>query len=675
MAQALRDLGVEERFIYTTHPFLLHLYLHCDEFSLSGIPVQCPSSAEQELMREAVKRGDIYWHAAPANIEFGNAYSAEMVEASLYLNLLLAEELGVPPSKTVSIRDVPGTVRSLIPILVKQNITAITIGVNNYSPAPILPSPGVWHEPNTKTEILYMQTAQGVGYPNTPGSSPTDPGGMGKDSCVYFPGFSHTMCWAFRTDNSGPPDSVNEILSNFEIARWQFPGARVYASTYENFTQHLATVAGQLQQSSSESGETWIVSDTADPVKMAYYRTVSREYIKCLNNGQCDPMKDNRLALFLRMLLKLPEHTYGLPSIDDNANYTNAAFHAARASGKQTYKDSENSWQEQRDIAFRVGFGYLQNHPLAGAIKNAVALLTPVVPDPVRLKYIAVPKVRWTQMYNVHTSSSSEVTIGLDGDTGALSTLTLNGVSWANPQHLLSKFVYRTYNDTDYNAQHVNNGCCCCWGWSNMQKNANPQQQIKSPAITSVYISSGDSTLTAPFTILTSLSFADTALHLNYGAPETIWLNYTVNIDSTVSIELQLFNKTSTRLGEALFLDFTQVPQSGNWKWFVDVLGLPVDPLDVVINGNQHQHGVKEGVMYVQQSGTGEFALDTIDAAVVSPHTDVNEATSMIAPLTPLTGPVNGFSVLLFQNAFNTNVPLYSFDDAWKFRFLIRAKV
>jgi len=122
-----------------------------------------------------------------------------------------------------------------------------------------------------------------------------------------------------------------------------------------------------------------------------------------------------------------------------------------------------------------------------------------------------------------------------------------------------------------------------------------------------------------------------------------------------------------------LFLDFTQVPQTnGAWRWWVDVLGLPVDPLDVVTNGNVHQHGVKEGVMYLQGGGTGMFAVDTIDSAVVSPHTFVDEATSLLFPLTPLTGPVTGFSALLFQNAFNTNVPLYSFDDAWKFRFTIR---
>jgi hypothetical protein len=372
------------------------------------------------------------------------------------------------------------------------------------------------------------------------------------------------------------------------------------------------------------------------------------------------------------MLLKLPEHTYGLPTIADNKNYTNQQFHAAKAAGLQTYINSENSWQEQRDIAVRVGFGYLQNHPLAKAISSAITELVPVVPNPQKSGLVSVPQNEWSNAYTVN-SGGSPLTLGLDPSTGALSTLIMKSVSWADSNHLLSKFVYRTYNDTDINAQHIKD-CCCCWGWENMQSIANPQQQKVSPKITALYTTPYSGPIAAPFTILAQLGFSSPNLHLNYGAPDSIWLNYTVTTTSSVSIELQLFDKTSTRLGEALFLDFTQRPQTnGTWKWFVDVLGLPVDPIDVVTNGNVHQHGVKEGVIYVQESGTGWFAMDTIDAAVVSPHTAVNEATSLLMPLTPLTGPVLGFSVILFQNAFNTNVPLYSVDNAWKFRFMIRS--
>lgn len=45
--------------------------------------------------------------------------------------------------------------------------------------------------------------------------------------------------WAFRTDNSGPPMNADEVFKQFDIARWQFQGADVYASTYDNFTAQV----------------------------------------------------------------------------------------------------------------------------------------------------------------------------------------------------------------------------------------------------------------------------------------------------------------------------------------------------------------------------------------------------------------------------------------------------
>ncbi len=50
LAEAMRSMGLDERFIYTTHPFLLHLYLDCRPFSLSGIPLHCPGPDAQQAM-------------------------------------------------------------------------------------------------------------------------------------------------------------------------------------------------------------------------------------------------------------------------------------------------------------------------------------------------------------------------------------------------------------------------------------------------------------------------------------------------------------------------------------------------------------------------------------------------------------------------------------------------
>lgn len=138
---------------------------------------------------------------------------------------------------------------------------------------------------------------------------------MSAADCVTFPGFTHALCWAFRTDNSGPPESVDEVMSYFEIARYQFPGAevsdqpfwyialhpdcprfhcillsciiqtacygshlltcdacmQVYASTYDNFTSQLAGIRDQLPVVSHEVGDIWVMGVPSDPWKNIWY--------------------------------------------------------------------------------------------------------------------------------------------------------------------------------------------------------------------------------------------------------------------------------------------------------------------------------------------------------------------------------------------------------------------
>lgn len=322
IARALRDLGGIERYIYTTHPWLVDLYIHCPiNFTLSGVTLQCPDPSAVTEFIDAVQIGDIVFHAAPFNTEWENAFSTDAVNFHFQLAKDLANELNVSIPQTVSLRDVPGTTRSLVPLMVANNLTAISIGVNDAAPNADMPNPGVWYDPLTNTSVLYMQTGPGICYPWPPGPDPTNPGGLSRDSCVVFPGAKHALCWFFRIDNSGPAESVEEVLDVFTISRWVFPGAQVYASTFDNFTTYLSTIADQLPVTTKESGDNWIQSTTGDPWKMIFYREACRAYSECLTTNQCDT-QDPRIHNFMRLLIKIPEHTYGLPSYGDTTNWT-----------------------------------------------------------------------------------------------------------------------------------------------------------------------------------------------------------------------------------------------------------------------------------------------------------------------------------------------------------------
>lgn len=671
MAQAMHALNTTDRFVYTTHTWLVDLYIHCPaNFTFSSVTLVCPSPADVQAMKDAIAAGDISFHAAPFNIQYGGAYSQDMLDAIFRQPARIADEVGIPRPKVASLRDVPGAPRSIIPGLVRNGIEVLSIGDNGYAPKPQINTPTVWREPATNTSIVLLMTGQGVGYPNNAGPTPVSPGGLAADTCVSHPSSAAVLCWAFRTDNSGPPESVSEILGYFDMARWQWPGATVIGSTFEAWWSEFKVDAlPVLPVTTQEMGETWLTGFAADPVKMATYRAAAAAYSTCLAAGQCDPINDARIVQFLFYLQKMPEHTWGLPTINDDSNYTNAQFHAARASGEATYVESESSWQEQRQFA-QYALSALADHPLAAQITSAWAALVPSLPN--TNGFTAGGNGPWT----VSTPAGS-VTLALDASTGAISSLTLPGAPGpiADAQHLMGRLVYQTVNDTEIDEQHITTedgfGCCCCYGWGSMQKVANPISS-RTPASLVQAWQSQTGTLTAPFTVLARVSIpAD--FHINYGAPADAWLNYTVQADGTLSITLTLLNKTSTRLGEAIYLDFSTPPASdGQSLWLADVLGHYVDPLDVVTRGSQRQHGVGAGVAYLSSATGAGVAVDTIDSPVVSPWTALNATSTMIVPYYPLAGPVLGMSSVVFANIYNTNFPLYSVDSAWQTRYVVR---
>jgi len=63
-----------------------------------------------------------------------------------------------------------------------------------------------------------------------------------------------------------------------------------------------------------------------------------------------------------------------------------------------------------------------------------------------------------------------------------------------------------------------------------------------------------------------------------------------------IDVDFQMFNKTSTRLPEALLYVFR--PQHSR-LWQISKLGRLIDPLNVVLNGSQYQHGVCSTALYL----------------------------------------------------------------------------
>ena len=81
--------------------------------------------------------------------------------------------------------------------------------------------------------------------------------------------------------------TLQEWLGYYEIARAEFPGAELVASTFDNFVAALEKVKSNLPVRSFEVGDTWIQGIASDPKKCAMYRAFVRTWENCSASGGC----------------------------------------------------------------------------------------------------------------------------------------------------------------------------------------------------------------------------------------------------------------------------------------------------------------------------------------------------------------------------------------------------
>lgn len=222
----------------------------------------------------------------------------------------LDARFGLSPKSTMSQRDVPGTTRSLIPGLLRANVRAYTGGVNVYSAPPFVPRAFVWSDLASNTSIPAMV-------------HPYNYGGISYSDAVVIPGFSHAIVFDWRGDNAGPPQSVDEVKGNYATVQAAFPGATVFASTLDNFTQLLTpAVTATLPILTSEIGDTWMHGAASDPQKSQMYKRAAELRRSCIASGACSAA-DPVIANFTRFLLKNNEHTWGKSQPVYFADYSN----------------------------------------------------------------------------------------------------------------------------------------------------------------------------------------------------------------------------------------------------------------------------------------------------------------------------------------------------------------
>lgn len=652
VASQLIKLEYTERFIYTTHPWLVSLFLDCPpNLVLSGIKVECPTAKNVSDFINAVKQGFITWHAGPMNMEF-ELFDELMNEFGIQLSVDLDKRFGIDREyRTVSQRDVPGTTVAMIPVFKKMGISAMSIGVNPATIPAAVPPVFQWMHGNDSIIMLYHPN----GYPNNYGSSPKDAGGLSRQNCHTVPGVSHALCFAFRTDNTGPPSDYKEVLLVYDIVRSQFPNARINASKFEDFIEVLTPYKSKLPVVTKEMGDVWIQGTSSDPLKTVVTRALYRVRSDCFKQGRCS-LDDPRVYNASRFMLKLFEHTWGSDGNGiDNINWANEDFYKVLYNMSTGYHNLTVFWDEQRYFV-RLALEALGNHSLVKDLHTEFLKMNPAMPD--LTGFNKVDKTSWAKC------GGFQLQFDKKGMIAGLKTP--SGEEWSN----LGWFVYKSYNQTDYDEFYsVSFPYMTGVGISkpNLTNNSHADSRVWDPTLDTLYLSADSSKMVA------MLSMADPIASTYYGAPTVITLEYMCS-QTGLDVAVQWFNKPATRMPENI--DFVFMPAKPGYKWWMNKIEELIDPLDVVENGSQRLHGINRGMYYVNDNMKG-LELLSPDAPIANILTETYFVSALTVPAKPIHD-VNGVAFNMFNNVWETNYifwyPYHKEETNQKYRFTINFK-
>jgi hypothetical protein len=725
LAEQGRAAGTPYR--YMTQPWVAALYLDCANGGITawpGMPVapaaddmpllHCPNATARAAFKAAMVRGDIFMHAFPHDGEASYYPDASLFEAALRVGERVAEQLGIAPPRAVSQRDVPGWTRAALPHLARHNISGLSFGAGTPPGKADVPPVCVWRDEASGAEVVLLYE---TGY------------GSEKDVFVLPNGVALTAAWT--GDNTGP-GTLKSVAGYYTELRKRFPGAEVTASTFEAFfdVANSAAVKPLLPVVTAEIGDGWLYGVPSDPLKNAQFREAARQRAACLASGACDA-EDPALVAFDRLLVKVPEHTWGVAQgwfLPDYENYTNAAFDRARDAARfgfvanntvnADYNSTVNSWVEQRTYVTAAPALLRASHPeLAANLSAALAALAHVTdPSADAATMAGYERVHgWTAggADMVHDCGGG-VSVGFDG-SGALSTLVTPGAAWASAAQPLGRFLYETYNNSDYNpfladmASRIGdtgvwpahtpstNGCakpqghddsaltCGNFRKPNMTNAASPVQRSIAPTVTQLWQRNqqqqqqqggGGAAPKCDFLIKASMPEEAAA---NAGAPRRVVTRVVVTVGSdgatSVVWDVVQLQKRPTRLPEAEFFSFVPAvaaDAAGSGKgsaWRLMVLGQSMDPTDVlgsvgateetsVFGGSPHLRGV-EAAIWAGAAGTLTFT--SLDVPILC----TGKASPFISPRTAAPDMARGVHFNIVQNIWNTNYVLwYPFAEA-----------
>ena len=612
LASSMRASG-RDRYVWTTGSWLLYSYLR-------------QASPEQGArMEQAIRRGDIAWHALPFS------WQSELLDRSAMTGCIgfsksLDERFG---QRTVGAKmtDVPGHTRGLVGPLAASGVTFLDIGVNSASTPPNVPPLFVWKDTDgAAVTVMYHRREYG--------------------GVVRVPNSDLAIAIEVRDDNSGP-HTLKEVHQIYADLRKQFPGAEIHASNLTKIANAVQPYQGNLPVFTQEIGDTWIHGVASDPTKLARYRELLRLRAEWIKNGTLITGDAQDLA-FLERFSLAAEHTWGTDTKTwlDFDHYTPSALAGMLDNPK--YRTVTGSWVEKRkDIDDGVA---ALPATLRSQAEARLAALAPAKPDLSGSKALPSGQIIDTKRFR----------IGFDPATGAIVHLEdkRTNKSLASQHNPLALLSYQTLSKADYDrflAAYITVKADWApkdFGKPNMES-FGAKSKVWHPSKAIIRQINNQK-------FIVELAFGDQSADAITAWPASAYLAIDIpEDDQPIALDLTWFGKRSNRLPEALWFTFKPAVPDAT-KWMMSKAERPVSPLDVVTGGNRHLHALTGPLSY-----KSELSIQSLDAAVV--------ALGVMSPI-PFSNDqpdlAGGFHYSLYNNAWGTNYIQWFGEDA-RYRFYL----
>eukprot|EP00039_Didymoeca_costata_P002226 m.58377 g.58377 ORF g.58377 m.58377 type:complete len:810 (+) comp11178_c0_seq1:90-2519(+) len=701
-------------FSYMTQSFLIEHFLSCNasEFPFQNFHKQhklrCPTPESVTKLEQALRDGDIYFHAFPHDAQPELMDSESFAALGLTPAATLASRFGLAPPKVLSLRDVPGLTRGIVPVLVKNNVTGISIGANDGSPPPIVPSvfdcyvdgkhqvrtPFVWRDEASDTEVIMDIHPGGYGGV-TGGSMPNGIPFFSRDGtlcdCLGVAGFDEVMCTTFRGDNYGP-NGTEQVKQDFKVFSHAFPNAKIERSTFDAFYTLLESRKNLLPTLTSEIGDTWMYGVSSDPLKVAQMRAMMRA-------GTATGYTE-ATPIFKRYAIKLSEHTWGAQGgLHNNITHPTNAWtvqelaHERMVNSDPYYQFMEDSWDEQRAFIKVSTEALPPDSKMAEMIAEEFEAISAPVPTEETLKtagYIPVAHSAWEEMFKFG-DYEAKFNISTGGIASFVEHNGASQIEWADFDNQLATFMYRSHSYEEaceygltYNYNHggqypYNQSDGCPTDGMNNTKTMSKHWYYP---VKDMWIRDKNNENSS---IVLQLEAPNTIRSLGYGGPVTVFVTFSVSkAKKGLEVELVWDEKAACFLPESSWFEFKPklaTTTESEWKLYVDKMGREnIDASDVVGNGGAVLHGVdpvNAGIAFKQINNPKEVSkirIESLDAGLVAPGYVRNTWDYKAYDSKPVSS-FDGAAFNLHSNLYDTNYVVYypwrKEESMSRFRFLV----